>query len=512
MKKRVVVIALALLFVAAAAFFAYERSDERLKAMLNDYEQKIESAETQIREQQSNLAWLEQKMAQAESEREKLSAEIEKKNEELESMGQQPAEEISKLLEELHQYEGKIEAIRGEQANAEADLSALRETVTSLQNEVSEAAKSSIPYGVKKEAERVVNEALSHEGTRVFRFLVSSDAHQNNDNKLITRSTIELGQAQAEILSLIGVDFVATLGDIAWGGDDDTAEEVKEQIIAYKRYTGYSLLGQTQLWCEGNHDDAVYSLKTYPENPKLSSSDTYGLLYSKNSEVVYDPEHYMEGYCYKDFPNQKVRVICLNTEQGTGDGAVMEEHQLKWFAEEALDMSGKSDWSVITIAHHPLDYGMASLFKDAVNIVDAFIKGESRVYTTSVGKTGINLDFNGKNCQYVGHFHGHTHGFSVVQMQKYTGKADNPYEKIDAWQLGIPNACYLRNNAQLTNTNPVANRFSTPVTYNKEDADGKRTSFNLVTICLDQNKIYLDNYGAGIDREVSYFEFTPAAN
>ena len=142
-------------------------------------------------------------------------------------------------------------------------------------------------------------------------------------------------------------------------------------------------------------------------------------------------------------------------------------------------MNDKPDWSVITFAHHPLSYGMTSL-NSAVMLIDSFIANGGK---------------------YIAHFHGHAHAFSVVRMQK---KTNGVYTDINAWEICIPNACYTRNNQYLGNTNERLARYSTATTYDKQDADGKRTSFNLVTICLNEKKIYADNYGAGIDREIAY--------
>jgi hypothetical protein len=101
----------------------------------------------------------------------------------------------------------------------------------------------------------------------------------------------------------------------------------------------------------------------------------------------------------------------------------------------------------------------------------------------------------------VAHFHGHAHAFSVVKLQKWV--ASETYEEINAYEICIPNACYERNNQNKGNGRYMQ-RYSTETTYHKSDEDGKRTSFNLVTVCLDEKKIYADNYGAGIDREISY--------
>jgi hypothetical protein len=75
--------------------------------------------------------------------------------------------------------------------------------------------------------------------------------------------------------------------------------------------------------------------------------------------------------------------------------------------------------------------------------------------------------------------------------------------ELPAWEICIPNACYERNN-QYLNNGTYTERYSTPTTYAKSDEDGKRTSFNLVTVCLDKRRIYADNFGAGIDRVIDY--------
>lgn len=367
------------------------------------------------------------------------------------------------------------------------------------------------PVAVQDAASDLVDKAMSREGNRILRFLISSDAHQDDDNNLITKGNIELGQAHEEILKMIGVDFVANLGDIAWGAHTETTEEIAEQIKSFNRLMSAAVKGETMLYVEGNHDDANYSTTdsdgdgNISSAKKLSAAAVHSLIWSKNKGVVKDPEHWVDGYCYKDFEDLKVRVIVLNAEQGTGDGGFIEGYQLKWFAETALDMTGKSDWSVITLAHHPLDYPMISLCRDAMTIVEAFVNGANLNFTTYTEKLPISVDFSGRNCQYVGHFHGHAHAFSVTKLRKYENCGENSaYTELNAPQICIPNACYGRTNQYVNKANTRFSRYSTETSYNKSDVDGKRTSFNLVTVCLDEKKIYADNYGAGVDREIDY--------
>jgi hypothetical protein len=366
----------------------------------------------------------------------------------------------------------------------ETDLERAKQKIESIEN-TKPTSGDDVPQAVVDGASALVNKALSRKDTRILRFLISSDAHQKNDYEPITKGNKELGQAYGEILSQIGVDFVSNLGDSAWASHTDTAETVKEQIKQFNRFVIPHIKGEQILNCEGNHDDAVYSTIDNDGDgitssaEKLSLEETFSLIYARNKNVVYDADHYIDGYCYKDFEHLKVRVICLNTEQGTYEGGFIENYQLTWFEEVALDLTDKTDWSVITLAHHPLSYGLTSL-NAATDIVDAFIN---------------------RGGNYIGHFHGHAHAFSVARMQKHV---NGVYTDINAWEICIPNACFTRSNQYLGSTNERILRYSTPTTYNKSDVDGQRTSFNLVTVCLDTKKIYADNYGAGIDRQITY--------
>lgn len=426
------------------------------------------------------------------------------------------AEELGADLPEEQNSDNLAETIRAiptaeivqETGSSETAVMSQAAVTAELEKQSEEIADLTVPQAVVDGASAIVNKALSRGTGNVLRFVTWADAHQNNENELITKGNRELGQAIGEILKLMYVDFVSNLGDSAWGAYANTTEEVREQLKQFNRFVSPYTKDELELDCEGNHDDANYSMidndgdGTTASTYKLTPSEIYSLLYAKNRDVVFDTEHYLDGYCYKDFENIKTRVICLNTEQGTGDGGVVEGYQLKWFAETALNMTGKTDWNVVTLAHHPLDWGMATLFKDCVNIVDAFINGSNFSYTTQDG-IAISIDYSNKNCQYVGHFHGHTHAFCIVKMQKYVS---GNYVDINAWQIGIPNACYSRNNHNKGNANARIARFSTEITYNKSDVDGQRTSFNLITVDLDNKIIYADNFGVGIDRMVSYAE------
>lgn len=402
-------------------------------------------------------------------------------------------------------YEDRILDLETGLAVAEANIESLKKTSSSGSNTSGEA----VPEAVVTGASDLITKALSreYEGDNILRFVVFSDTHQRNTDALVTKSTKELGMAVGEIVNQMNVDFIANLGDSAWAGYGDSKETVREQLKQFNKLTKPYFKGELELKCEGNHDDSVYSIIDNDGDGETASiskflpQEVHALAHSKPEDVVYDSAHVIDGYFYKDFEHLKTRVICLHTEQGTGDGAVMEDYQLKWFAETALDMSGKTDWNVVTMAHRPPTYGNSSLCYDATSIIEAFINKANLTHTAS-GGTQIEMDYTNKSCQYVAHFHGHTHAFSVVKMLKRKNGVANV--ELDAWEIGIPNACYYRSNGNLGNANEIIARYSTPTTYDKADVDGQRTSFNLVTVCLDEKKIYADNYGAGIDRVINY--------
>ena len=374
------------------------------------------------------------------------------------------------------------------QDNAER-IAMVAERVALMNADVYEmkSAVASVPSAVREAASALADKAMSRANGRFVRFLVSADAHVKNGHALIEKSTLELSQAQSELLKLIGVDFAADLGDTVWGDPESDPQTVLAEAKTYNSRLHGALLGETLLRTAGNHETAM-----------LTGGQIQSLVYSRSKALTRDPLHPCEGYGYLDLDGPRVRVILLNTVQSDGECG-MSDAQLKWLAESALDLTGKNDWSVITLGHHPIGYSNPALVRTCARVIEAFVKRSALGFTTDSG-TRLSADYRACGCHYVGHFHGHAHAFSAVKMQKFQNGA---YTEIPAWEICVPNACFERNNQYLGN-GTSNERYSTETTYGKSDEDGKRTSFNLVTVCLDERKIYADNFGAGIDRELDY--------
>ena len=120
-----------------------------------------------------------------------------------------------------------------------------------------------VPAYVKEEASRVVDTVITRAGANPFRFVAFSDAHQKNDDVNISNGNRDCGHGIAEVLKLMGAEFVSFLGDSTWASSaNDTETSVIEQQKAFNRYFGDALKGEDQLRLEGNHETDFLSAST----------------------------------------------------------------------------------------------------------------------------------------------------------------------------------------------------------------------------------------------------------
>ena len=177
---------------------------------------------------------------------------------------------------------------------------------------------------------------------------------------------------------------------------------------------------------------------------------------------MFDSANPTGGYCYRDFEDQKIRVICINTNESDDGIMTVSAKQNTWLA-SALDLSskGKGWWSVL-LSHHPLDW----------------LGSSTNVMQTIKAASGILCAF-----------HGHVHGYKV---DKITG--------TEIYRIAVPNACYQRNNEYGTNgkaENTEGVEFGETTTYYKTLDSAKDTAFCVITIDPVKGYAYADHYGAG---------------
>lgn len=357
-------------------------------------------------------------------------------------------------------------------------------------------AHADIPRYVKAEALAVAEKVKAVLQDDSIVFFSIADFHHPGEQQDGWQTNINAGDLHAcqalKVLSysLPQIDFACMLGDVTFGNSKTTTALMQQQFDQINGWLGDAWRGIPQLRTVGNHDTGEYS--TLVGAPFLKNN-----IWKYNEGAVYGSEEY--GYCYRDFAEKKLRVICLNSCEGetiSGNDAAycFSPAQLLWFAQTLYDVGSKADaaqWGVMVLAHYPLDLGGAY---PAGNIVKAYVAGES---TT---QNGVTVNFSGHNAAtFIMNVHGHNHCF---QYGKLRSVANGQGTEFDAWRMCTPNACFYRNNSGVVTMNGIS--FGDPSPHNKTAGTGKDTAFNVNVINPSEQVLYSFCYGAGIDRTIGY--------
>mgnify|MGYP002762515434 CR=1 FL=1 len=353
-----------------------------------------------------------------------------------------------------------------------------------------------IPDYVKAEALAVSEKVKAVLKSDSIVFLAVSDFHHAGEQVDGWQTNINAGNLHAcmalKALAYVlpEIDFACMLGDITFGSKTTTEALLKSQIAEINGWLDEAYKGIPQFRTVGNHDTGEYSTL-------VGAEYLFSAIGKYCEGATYGSTEY--GYCYRDFADKKLRVICLNTCEGEtigGESAsyVCSPAQRLWFAQTLHDVGSKSDaasWSVLVLAHYPLDYGGTYPMS---NIVKAYVEGGS---TT---ENGTAVNFNGHNAaKFVANVHGHNHCF---QFGKLHSVANGQGTEFDAWRMCTPNACFYRNNSGVTTIYGIS--FGDPAPYDKTAGSGKDTAFNINVLNPSEQAIYSFCYGAGIDRTIGY--------
>lgn len=353
-----------------------------------------------------------------------------------------------------------------------------------------------IPDYVKTEALSVAEKVKAVLKSDSIVFLAVSDFHHAGEQTDNWQTNINAGNLHAcmalKALAYVlpEIDFACMLGDVTFGSKTTTEALLKSQIAEINGWLDEAYKGIPQFRTVGNHDTGEYSTL-------VGADYLYSVIGKYCEGAVYGSTEY--GYCYRDFVNKKLRVICLNTCEGETTGGssasyICSPAQRLWFAQTLYDVGSKSDaasWSVLVLAHYPLDYGGTYPMS---NIVKAYVEGGS---TT---ENGTVVNFNGHNAaKFVANVHGHNHCFQFGKLHSVTNGQGTPF---DAWRMCTPNACFYRNNSGVTTIYGIS--FGDPTAYDKTAGTGKDTAFNINVLNPSEQAIYSFCYGAGIDRTIGY--------
>ena len=353
-----------------------------------------------------------------------------------------------------------------------------------------------IPSYVKAEALAVAEKVKAVRKADSIVFLAISDLHHTGPQVDNWQTNINAGNLHAcqalKVLSysLPQIDFACMLGDVTFGNAKTTTQLMQQQFNQINGWLGEAWKNIPQLRTVGNHDTGEYSTLVGAQFLKNN-------IWKYNEGAVYGSEEY--GYCYRDFAEKKLRVICLNTCEGetvSGENAAYccSPEQLLWFAQTLHAVGSKTDaaqWGIIVLGHYPLDLGGAY---PTGNIAKAYVAGESTV------QNGVTVNFNGHNsAKFIANVHGHNHCF---QFGKLHSVANGQGTEFDAWRMCTPNACFYRNNSGVVTMNGIS--FGDPAPHDKTAGTGKDTAFNVNVINPSEQVVYSFCYGAGIDRTIGY--------
>lgn len=405
-----------------------------------------------------------------------------------------------KLYEE-NDIRGIADAIRTKNGgNATYKVREMRAAVEALPSK-DNIVHSDIPNYIKTAALEVAKKVRAVQTAESITFIAMSDAHQLDTNADIVTGNLHAGMA-AKVLAyaLPNIDFMCFLGDYTAGSSTTTIAEGKQHFKEINANIDEAFFGIPQFRTVGNHDDLHYSQTQ--NGRKLTAEELYQYIGTYNDGATVDPNNPQGGYCYRDFADKKLRVICLNTSDNLNAGAITDA-QLKWFAQTALDFSAKSnpsDWSFVVIGHHPADWVITP-----AAVLKAYVGGE----TYSAASWSKN--FSGANsATFLGNFHGHIHNFKAGKLHYRSNTSTSPIttSEFNAVRVGIPNACFLRNNEYGQNSGTEVDDIEYgDVTYNKTAGTAQDTAFCVIVIDRSSKVIHAFCYGAGIDREISY-DFT----
>lgn len=320
-------------------------------------------------------------------------------------------------------------------------------------------AGAELPAYVTAEVDRLAQTVQLRQNEHTLTFLACSDPHYSDvhsHSAQMGEGLLHCAQAMNALRKRVRIDFTAQLGDLVWDSG-----ETPRQAMGAMRYVNQLLTdGQLpEFHARGNHD-CLYS-STQP----LNDAQVFANVGIFNNGAVYDSANRLGGWCYRDFPDVKIRVVCINTCEASDGSFSVSQAQIDWLR-AVLDLTTLGEgWGSVLLSHHPLDwYGSAQPVIAAVAAASGVL------------------------CA----IHGHVHGYKMDTM---VGTAIP--------RIAIPNICFYRNNEYGENgkaENSEGIEFGEPVTYDKTADSAEDTAFCVVTIDRGTGRLYADHYGAGYSR------------
>lgn len=362
----------------------------------------------------------------------------------------------------------------------------LRIRVENLENNGSDG----VPDCVKAEAKQVARKVFDKKTLSSLVLFMATDIHKDNSENA-EKAIEHLGMGMEEVQGYVTPNAVVLLGDYNYAYTPLNKENGIDDMLFVRKALSNATKNVPAIWMNGNHDNYKYS-----SEHTLSNDTIYKLVGSNTTaNVVVNENDVLGNYGYIDFEKEKIRLIYLNTDDGSTN--VIGTTQGQWLIDVLLDISNKADeeeWGVVICTHYP-----PQTLAQLPTILGKF---KDRTSGRSHSK---DYDFTNSKAELIGCFHGHIHNFKVTDIETEGGNV------VKA--ICIPNAYPDRNNPYGDNdeTNGAYDEkwadldaSGNPVIYPKTPDTAEDTSFNAVVIDKDSKTIHAICYGAGVDREIQY--------
>ena len=353
-----------------------------------------------------------------------------------------------------------------------------------------------VPPYVYEEADRVA-QTLQEDA---FLMAVVSDAHigVNQSDGTNRRSAQLASQGLQAVQKQQPLDMLAMLGDYTYAGKTYSKETVLRDLRLYRDIFKPLTVQLPTVFLQGNHDTNHYANAEDPNEPRLTLQEAFDQLGKHNTVGVTDSQNPSSNYGYADFEEHKIRVIYLNTCDSETYEIGISPAQLRWLAEEALDVTDKEDgnqWNILILSHHPLDWNYRTQY--VIEILEDYQQGKADKipYHHEDTKGEFHYDFSNMTLRatVVANIHGHIHNFTSGQMGD------------EGWLLrvSIPNTSIDRNN-QYDNDFAERDEAGEKVFWEKTPGTEEGTTFCVVAVDTENCTISLSCFGAGYDRVYTY--------
>ena len=324
--------------------------------------------------------------------------------------------------------------------------------------EVETANAEAVPEYVRSEAQRLAALAQSRQNGGTLSLLCCSDLHYSGVHVYAAQmgeSVLHAGQGMGIVSRQMHLDGAAMLGDLVWDGGEAAFEALEAMRFANEAIAD-AFTGLPNFRTRGNHEGA------YKADTALTDAQIFANVAAYNDGAVVGDR--LGGWCYRDYADRKIRVVCINTSESSDGSMAVSAAQNSWL-QSALAV--ESGWATVLLSHHPLDWSGSG----------------SNVMRTVAAASNVLCNI-----------HGHTHCYAVDALAG---------TKIP--RIAVPNVCFYRNNEYGQNggaENAEGIEFGEETTYAKTAKSAEDTAFCVITIDREAGKIYADHYGAGYDRVV----------